>query len=160
MEDWPSHYSDATVGCTRDKWDTLQSCSQSAWPDRIEDPFALAAPLKVGAHHREGQVKFDFSGMSDALAEFIRDRVNTISATFVARLREVRACMASRLARPDRFGGPAQASAGGPPHADFEPIAQASNASRTSCKQAEFTDSAGCAIDLLEADPTRSVQRD
>jgi glycyl-tRNA synthetase beta chain len=139
-----------------DKWDTLTSCFAIGMaPTGSKDPFALRrAAQGVVRIIVEGQVKFDFPGMSVALAEFMRDRIEYYFRDVRGfAYDEVRACMAAgwnnlidleqRLKRVQAIR----------PTPDFEPIAASFKRIKNILKQAEFTDSVGCQIDLLEAGP-------
>jgi glycyl-tRNA synthetase beta chain len=143
-----------------DKWDTLTSCfAVGMAPTGSKDPFALRrAAQGVVRIIVEGQVKFDFPGMSEALAEFVRDRIEYYFRDVRGfAYDEVRACMAAgwnnlidleqRLKRVQAIR----------PTPDFEPIAASFKRIKNIVKQAEFTDSAGCQTNLFEAGPERDL---
>jgi glycyl-tRNA synthetase beta chain len=156
MEDWLPTTPTRLLVALADKWDTLTACfAVGLVPTGSKDPFALRrAAQGVVRIIVEGQLKFDFPGMSESLADFMRDRVEYYFRDVRGfAYDEVRACMAagwrdlidleSRLKR-------VQAVRRTP---DFEPIAASSKRIKNILQQAEFTDSVGCAIDLLEAGP-------
>ena len=139
-----------------DKWDTLVSwLAIGPAPTGSKDPFALRrAAQGVVRIIVEGQVKFDFSGMSDALAEFIRDRVEYYFRDVRGfAYDEVRACMAAGWRDLIDLEGRLKRVQAVRRTPDFEPIAASFKRIKNILQQAEFTDSAGCAIDLLEAGP-------
>jgi len=139
-----------------DKWDTLVSwLAIGPAPTGSKDPFALRrAAQGVVRIIVEGQVKFDFPGMSDALAEFIRDRVEYYFGDVRGfAYDEVRACMAAGWRDLIDLEGRLKRVQAVRRTPDFEPIAASFKRIKNILQQAEFTDSAGCAIDLLEAGP-------
>src|SRR5258706_5866847 len=139
-----------------DKWDTLVSwLAIGPAPTGSKDPFALRrAAQGVVRIIVEGQVKFDFSGMSDALAEVIRDRVEYYFRDVRGfAYDEVRACMAAGWRDLIDLEGRLKRVQAVRRTPDFEPIAASFKRIKNILQQAEFTDSAGCAIDLLEAGP-------
>jgi glycyl-tRNA synthetase beta chain len=143
-----------------DKWDTLAECFRVGLiPTGSKDPFALRrAAQGVVRIVAEGNVKFDFPGMSDELAEFMRDRTEYYFRD-VRRFAydEVRACMAtgwrdlidleSRLKR-------VQAIRLTP---DFEPIAASFKRIKNILKQASFYNSGPLDTAVLEDGPERDL---
>ena len=143
-----------------DKWDTLRSCFDVGLiPSGSRDPFALRrAAQGVVRIVVEGQVKFDFPGMSDDLTEFMRDRVEYYFRDVRGfAYDEVRACIAagwkdlvdldSRLKR-------VQAIRTTP---DFEPIAASFKRIKNILKQANYTDGVAYREDLLEPGPENDL---
>ena len=143
-----------------DKWDTLRSCFDVGLiPSGSRDPFALRrAAQGVVRIVVEGKVKFDFPGMREDLAEFMRDRVEY----YFRDVRnfaydEVRACMAagwrdlvdleSRLQRVQAIR----------PTPDFEPIAASFKRIKNILKQADYTKGEAYREDLLEPGPEKDL---
>jgi glycyl-tRNA synthetase beta chain len=143
-----------------DKWDTLTSCFNVGMvPTGSRDPFALRrAAQGVVRIVIEGQVKFDFPGMNDALREFMRDRVEYYFRDVRAfAYDEVRACIAagwadlldleSRLKR-------VQAIRTTP---DFEPIAASFKRVKNILQQAQFSGPGQLGAELIEPGPEREL---
>jgi glycyl-tRNA synthetase beta chain len=144
-----------------DKWDTLVSCfAVGMIPSGSRDPFALRrAAQGVVRIVVEGQVKFDFPGMTGDLAEFMRDRIEYYFRDVRGfAYDEVRACMSagwtdlidleSRLKRVQAIR----------PTPDFEPIAASFKRIKNILKQAEYTDNHAYSSDLLEPGPERDLE--
>ena len=143
-----------------DKWDTLVSCfNVGLAPTGSRDPFALRrAAQGVVRIVIEGKVEFDFPGMGDDLAEFMRDRVEYYFRDVRGfAYDEVRACMAagwhdlldleSRLQRVQAVR----------PTPDFEPIAASFKRIKNILKQANYADGGGYREDLLEPGPEKDL---
>src|ERR1035438_3954532 len=139
-----------------DKWDTLTSCFNVGMvPTGSRDPFALRrAAQGVVRIVIEGQVKFDFPGMNEALREFMRDRIEYYFRDVRSfAYDEVRACMAagwtdlidleSRLKR-------VQAIRSTP---DFEPIAASFKRIKNILQPAQFSGPGELRADLLDPGP-------
>jgi glycyl-tRNA synthetase beta chain len=139
-----------------DKWDTLATCfSVGMMPTGSRDPFALRrAAQGVVRIVVEGQVKFDFPGMNDALREFMRDRIEYYFRDIRGfAYDEVRACMAagwSDLADLESRLKRVQAIRTTP---DFEPIAASFKRIKNILQQAQFTASGDFRDGLLEPGP-------
>ncbi len=139
-----------------DKWDTLVSwLAIGPAPTGSKDPFALRrAAQGVVRIIVEGQVKFDFPGMSEALADFMRDRVEYYFRDVRGfAYDEVRACIAAGWRDLIDLEGRLKRVQAVRRTPDFEPIAASSKRIKNILQQAEFTDSAGCRIELLEVGP-------
>jgi glycyl-tRNA synthetase beta chain len=139
-----------------DKWDTLVSwLAIGPAPTGSKDPFALRrAAQGVVRIIVEGPTKFDFPNMSDALADFMRDRVEYYFRDVRSfAYDEVRACMAggwrNLIDLEDRLKR-VQAVRRTP---DFEPIAASFKRIKNILQQAEFTASTACQTNLIEAGP-------
>jgi glycyl-tRNA synthetase beta chain len=143
-----------------DKWDTLTSCFNVGMvPTGSRDPFALRrAAQGVVRIVIEGQVKFNFPGMNDALREFMRDRVDYYFRDVRAfAYDEVRACIAagwadlldleSRLKR-------VQAIRHTP---DFEPIAASFKRIKNILQQAQFSGAGQLGAELIEPGPEQEL---
>jgi glycyl-tRNA synthetase beta chain len=139
-----------------DKWDTLTSCFNVGMvPTGSRDPFALRrAAQGVVRIVIEGQVKFDFPGMNEALREFMRDRIEYYFRDVRGfAYDEVRACMTadwrdlldleSRLKRVQAIR----------PTPDFEPIAASFKRIKNILQQAQFSGPGELRADLLEPGP-------
>jgi glycyl-tRNA synthetase beta chain len=139
-----------------DKWDTLTSCFNVGMvPTGSRDPFALRrAAQGVVRIVIEGQVKFDFPGMNEALREFMRDRIEYYFRDVRGfAYDEVRACMTadwrdlldleSRLKRVQAIR----------PTPDFEPIAASFKRIKNILQQAKFSGPGELRADLLEPGP-------
>jgi len=139
-----------------DKWDTLVSwLAIGPAPTGSKDPFALRrAAQGVVRIIVEGRVKFDFRGMSESLADFMRDRVEYYFRDVRGfAYDEVRACMAAGWRDLIDLEGRLKRVQAVRRTPDFEPIAASSKRIKNILQQAEFTDSAGCQIELLEEGP-------
>src|SRR5260370_5385409 len=108
-----------------DKWDTLVSwLAIGPAPTGSKDPFALRrAAQGVVRIIVEGQVKFDFPGMSESLADFMRDRVEYYFRDVVGfAYDEVRACMAAGWRDLIDLEGRLKRVQAVPRTPDFEPL--------------------------------------
>jgi glycyl-tRNA synthetase beta chain len=143
-----------------DKWDTLTSCFNVGMvPTGSRDPFALRrAAQGVVRIVIEGQVKFEFPGMNDALREFMRDRVEYYFRDVRGfAYDEVRACIAvgwtnlldleSRLKR-------VQAIRTTP---DFEPLAVSFKRIKNILQQAQFSGPRQLGAELIEPGPEQEL---
>jgi glycyl-tRNA synthetase beta chain len=141
-----------------DKWDTLTSCFEVGLiPTGSRDPFALRrAAQGVVRIVIEGGIQFAWPKMSDALREFMRDRVEY----YFREVRgfaydEVRACMAagwsdlsdleSRLERVRAM------------RPDIEPIAASFKRIKNILQQAGFTVTHALKESLIEDGPEREL---
>ena len=152
--------SDSRIVALADKWDTLTSCfNVGLIPTGSRDPFALRrAAQGVVRIVIEGQVKFDFPGMNDALREFMRDRIDYYFRDHRGfAYDEVRACMTagwgdlsdleSRLKRVQAIR----------PTPDFEPIAASFKRIKNILQQAQFSAAGEPSANLIEAGPEQEL---
>jgi glycyl-tRNA synthetase beta chain len=146
-----------------DKWDTLTSCfNVGLLPTGSRDPFALRrAAQGVVRIVVEGEVKFDFPRMNEALREFMRDRVDYYFRDHRGfAYDEVRACMAadwsdlldleSRLKRVQAIR----------PTPDFEPLAASFKRIKNILHQAQFADFGAVSDSLLEPGPELELHQE
>ncbi|MBZ5608785.1 MAG: glycine--tRNA ligase subunit beta [Acidobacteriia bacterium] len=143
-----------------DKWDTLVSCfAVGMMPTGSKDPFALRrAAQGVVRIVVEGRVQFDFPGIGEDLAEFMRDRTEYYFRDVRGfAYDEARACMAAgwqdlidldaRLKRVQAIR----------PTPDFEPIAASFKRIKNILKQANYADGEAYREELLEAGPEKDL---
>jgi glycyl-tRNA synthetase beta chain len=138
-----------------DKWDTLTECFKVGMaPTGSRDPFGLRrAAQGVVRIVVEGHVKFDFPGMSEALRDFMRDRIDYYFRDVRGfAYDEVRACMASgwndlesRLKRVQAM------------RPDIEPIAASFKRIKNILQQAGFTVTLPLKENLIEDGPEREL---
>jgi glycyl-tRNA synthetase beta chain len=124
-------------------------------PTGSKEPFALRrAAQGVVRIIFEGQVAFDFPGMNEALADFMRDRVEYYFRDVRGfRYDEVRACMAAGWSDLLDLESRLKRVQGIRPTPDFEPIAASFKRIKNILQQAEFTDAGACRAELLEPGP-------
>ena len=143
-----------------DKWDTLRSCFDVGLiPSGSRDPFALRrAAQGVVRIVVEGKVKFDFPGMREDLAEFMRDRVEY----YFRDVRnfaydEVRACMAAGWRDLVDLEKRLYIVRGIRPTPDFEPLAASFKRIKNILRQAEFSGGVTFAPELLQPGPEEDL---
>ncbi len=143
-----------------DKWDTLRSCFDVGLiPSGSRDPFALRrAAQGVVRIVVEGNVKFDFPGMNEDLAEFMRDRVEY----YFRDVRqfpydEVRACMAAGWHDLLDLEKRLATVRGIRPTPDFEPLAASFKRIKNILRQAEFSGGVAFQAGLLQAGPEQEL---
>ncbi len=142
-----------------DKWDTLTRCFEAGLnPTGSRDPFALRrAAQGVVRIVVEGQMPFDFPGMSQDLAEFMRDRVEYYFRDVVGfPYDEVRACMAVGWADLGELKKRLGTVRGIRPTPDFEPLAASFKRIKNILRQADFSGGKFRA-DLLQEGPERGL---
>jgi glycyl-tRNA synthetase beta chain len=150
----------ARIVALADKWDTLTECFKVGMaPTGSRDPFGLRrAAQGVVRIVVEGQVKFGFPGMSDALRDFMRDRIEYYFRDVRGfAYDEVRACMAagwsdlldleSRLKRVQSIR----------PTPDFEPLAASFKRIKNILQQAQFSAAGEPSVKLIEAGPEQEL---
>jgi glycyl-tRNA synthetase beta chain len=150
----------ARIVALADKWDTLTECFKVGMaPTGSRDPFGLRrAAQGVVRIVVEGQVKFGFPGMSDALRDFMRDRIEYYFRDVRGfAYDEVRACMAagwsdlldleSRLKRVQSIR----------PTPDFEPLAASFKRIKNILQQAQFSAAGEPSAKLIEAGPEQEL---
>ena len=139
-----------------DKWDTLTSCFNVGMvPTGSRDPFALRrAAQGVVRIVIEGQVKFDFPGMNEALREFMRDRIEYYFRDVRGfAYDEVRACMTAGWNNLIDLEGRLRRVQAIRPTPDFEPIAASFKRIKNILQQAQFSGPGELRADLLEPGP-------
>jgi|CZKS01.1.fsa_nt_gi glycyl-tRNA synthetase beta chain len=141
-----------------DKWDTLTSCFNVGMvPTGSRDPFALRrAAQGVVRIVIEGQVKFDFPGMNEALREFMRDRIEYYFRDVRGfAYDEVRACMTAGWNNLIDLEGRLRRVQAIRPTPDFEPIAASFKRIKNILQQAGFTVTHALKESLIEDGPER-----
>jgi glycyl-tRNA synthetase beta chain len=139
-----------------DKWDTLTSCFNVGMvPTGSRDPFALRrAAQGVVRIVIEGQVKFDFPAMNEALREFMRDRIEYYFRDVRGfAYDEVRACMTAGWSDLIDLEGRLRRVQAIRPTPDFEPIAASFKRIKNILQQAQFSGPGELRADLLEPGP-------
>jgi len=146
-----------------DKWDTLVSCfNVGLLPTGSKDPLGLRrAAQGVVRIVVEGQVKFDFPGMNDALREFMRDRIETYFRDHRGfAYDEVRACMAAGWADLVDLQSRLERVQAIRPTPDFEPIAASFKRIKNILEQAKFSERIAVLANLLEPGPEQDLYQE